>query len=294
MPFYAKDETKNELVITASKRAKRPKVFGKKKVCPFDAGNEKLTPPAVLALPNEKKWLVRVFENAFPALSRDKRFSGIPGPAFGDHEVIVETNKHKDLFQNLSYHQTVMVFEAYKTRYAELMKKPGVKSVFLFKNHGKTGGASIEHEHSQIMAFPFVYPTLDSEEQAVAKSRHCPYCAMLKKKKTVFENKHFACVIPEGSRFPYETWLIAKRHVNAIDKLSDAEGEVLVMSLQEIIRRFYPLSPDYVIAFHSSKKNFHFHVEVYPRASVLAGAELGAGVTINSRDPADVIAALKK
>jgi len=293
MPSFARDESKNALVIIASKRAKRPRVFGRKKVCPFDVGNEKLTPPTRLALPNEKKWRVRVFENAFPALSREKRFSGIPGPAFGDHEIIVETDKHNELFQNLPYHQTVLIFEAYKNRYAALSKKPGVKSVFLFKNHGKTGGASIEHEHAQIVSFPFVYPILENEERNFAKSKRCPYCALLKKN-LVFENNGFACIVPPAARFPYETWLVAKRHVNSLDKLSDSEGEVLIMSLQEIIRRFYSMVPDYVIAFHSSRKNFHFHVEVYPRASVLAGAELGAGVIINSRDAKDVLEALKK
>jgi len=56
MPFFARDESKNALVIVASKRSKRPRVFGKKKICPFDFGNEKLTPPTRLALPDEKNY----------------------------------------------------------------------------------------------------------------------------------------------------------------------------------------------------------------------------------------------
>ncbi len=292
MPFFAKDESKNALVIVASKRAKRPRVFGKA-VCPFDRGNEKLTPPTRLALPDAKNWAVRVFENAFPALSRAKKFAGIPGPAFGDHEIVVETDGHSRLFQDLDEKQALWVFRAYKQRYSALSKKSGVKSVFLFKNHGKAGGASIEHEHAQISAFPFVYPILEGEEKHFAKSKKCPYCAMLKKN-VVFQNARFACAVPPAARFPFETWIIPKRHARSLDLLNDAEGTELVKSLQEIVRRFYAITQDYVVAFHSSRKNFHFHAEVYPRASVLAGMELGAGVTINSRDSKGVLKALKK
>src|SRR3989344_2991811 len=95
------DPIKNQVVIVAVKRSKGRRLFSKVKempLCPFCKVNEKMTPPTRLALPNARDWRTRVFENAFPALKPKGRFKKIPGPAFGEHEVVVETPSHDQLF----------------------------------------------------------------------------------------------------------------------------------------------------------------------------------------------------
>ena len=85
------EPTKKALVIVASKRAKRPRVNEGKKICPFDPGNEYMTPPPTLEFP--EKWRVRAMENKFPFLSPKQKFSKgkeVSG-GFGIHEVYEKT-----------------------------------------------------------------------------------------------------------------------------------------------------------------------------------------------------------
>jgi len=59
LPEYRKDIILDEWVIIATERAKRPENFKEEKikisekpgsVCPFDAGNESMTPPEILRI----------------------------------------------------------------------------------------------------------------------------------------------------------------------------------------------------------------------------------------------------
>src|SRR3989338_5779501 len=158
---FVKDKTKNLVVVQTSSRSKRPHLPS---VCPFCPGNESLTPPSTLCLPSAA-WKVRCFPNAFPVVA-------------GAPEVIVETNVHGALFENFSREQLRWVFEAYQNRYRALSKKGGY--VFLFKNFGPKSGASIPHEHAQVVRFPFVQDMLLTEVQhdrAFTKLLHEPTLA---------------------------------------------------------------------------------------------------------------------
>ncbi|MFH1779518.1 MAG: DUF4931 domain-containing protein [Candidatus Micrarchaeota archaeon] len=289
MVEFVLDESKSELIISNPKRSKRPKLtHGEKKPNPFAKGSESLTPPTVFALPNAKNWRVRCFRNAFPALKPEKAFKGIPGVGFGFHEVIVETPSETELFQDYDARQALLVFKAWKNRYAELLKKKGVKSVLLFKNHGKLAGASIPHEHSQIIAFPFIPPLLNREYFNFDwfKGNKKDFYEELVKKHSVVSNKSFALVVSENARFPNEFWVVCKKKKANLKELSDSEGLDLVKLLQFGVTRLWPFTQDYIFAFHQrEEKDFRLHVEVYPRNNVWAGVEYGSGVIIRSSSP---------
>ena len=293
------DPTKRQIVIVAGKRSKRPrlttsKTAGEKPSCPFCPGSESLTPPTRFALPNSKNWRTRVFENAFPALKPKGSFSGIPGPAFGEHEVVVETPKHDELFQNYSQGQLALVFESYVATIRRLEKRKGIRTVFLIKNHGLAGGASIPHEHSQVFSLPFKAPLLEREEAFYAshkkKTGKCYYCSFALNQKALFENSFAKVVAPEFGRFGFELWVIPKKHVHRLQDLSEKEGVMLLQAIQECVKRTYGIVEAYNFVFHETG---HLHVEFYPRKSVWAGLELGAGVVINSHAQKDVLKELK-
>ncbi len=302
---YRLDPTKQQIVIVANERAARPQVFGKVKVsCPFDKGFESVTPPTKLALPGEKNWKTRVFDNAFAFLKRRGKFSPQKrgslfwnSPAFGDHEVIVETDEHGKLWQDLGEGQLARVFETYAATYRRLAAKSGVKTVFLFKNHGPKGGASIDHEHAQITTLPFIPPIIQSEIDANRKNGGCLFCNLLKKeRKNILEqNASFTAFCPSFSRFPYETWVVPKKHVRDFTKFSKHEADEFMHLLRNCIARVYSVSKDYNIAFHNSPKgtDLHFHAEIYPRANTWAGFELGAGIVVNSKTEQEALLALK-
>ena len=119
---YRLEQTKKQVVVIANERDKRPVVYAKGVQCPFDKGAENTTPPTKLALPSEKNWTVRAFDNAFAFLKRRGKFVPQKGnywtsPAVGDHEVIVETDKHGALYHELGEEQLMLVFDAYRARF---------------------------------------------------------------------------------------------------------------------------------------------------------------------------------
>ena len=284
--LFREDETKGVVVAALPSRAKRPTVY-KKRGCPFCPGNESLTPPTTFALPSEKDWRTRCFENAFPIMKGTN----------GRHEVIVETPRHNKLFQDLGDKQLGLVFETYKNRFLALQKNKDF--VFLFKNHGRASGASIEHEHSQIISLPFV-PDLTQKELAFfaafkRKRGKCFYCTLAKRERVLLKTKHFAVVVPRFARFPCETWVVPKKCVNSFTEFSEAEALDFMRVLRDVVRRVYGYAKDYTIAFHNAPRGarFHFHAEIYPRPNVWGGIELGTGLIINPKDGKQALKTLK-
>ena len=292
------DPTKNQIVVLAGRRSKRPRLTAKtpseKPACPFCKGNEFMTPPTRFALPNEKNWLTRVFENAFPALKPVGKFSSIPGPAFGEHEVVVETPDHSQLFPDYSEEQLGLLFKTYVATVKRLEKRSGVKSLVLIKNHGLAGGASIPHEHSQIFSLPVKAPLFEQEKSFFAshkkKTGKCFYCSFAKSQPKVFENPFARVIAPEFGRFGFEMWVVPKKHVERLAQLSERQGVMLLQAIQACVRKTQHLNEAYNFFFHETG---HLHVEFVPRKSVWAGLELGSGVVINTHAQKDVLKELK-
>ncbi len=303
-----RDKTKNVVVILASERSKRPTISKNSRAknkhsCPFDFGNEQMTPSSRLEIVTfkSKKWEVRAMENKFPAVSpfekyvQNKEYTG----AFGVHEVIVETPNHNEQFEDLSASQMQSVFEAYVNRFTEISKIKGVKYVSLFKNHGQNAGASIPHEHSQIIGLPFVPEMNVNEFQHSKNKSQCAYCKLAKEKASIiFENKFFSVVCPYIARFGFECWVIPKKHKTDFSLFDTGERAAFMEALQETVRRVKRKTSDYNFSFHSSGKggNVHFHVEIYPRQvapHVWAGLELGTGVIISSTDKITALKTLR-
>ncbi|MFH0713172.1 MAG: DUF4931 domain-containing protein [Candidatus Micrarchaeota archaeon] len=271
--------TKGITIISAGKRNARPHVKSKIHLCQFDPGNEKVTTKTLFEIDQNTKWVTRVFENLYPALPKDH------------HEVIVETAKHDEQFEKISSKQLAEIFQTYVNRYIALSKKPGVKYVFLMKNHGREAGASIPHEHSQILALPFVPEFIASEFNLKGK---CIFCQTAKQN-IVFQNEKFAVVRPSFARFPLECWVIPKQHLEDFTEFDNKTALLLMQALQESVKGLKHKTESYNFAFHNSFRNgkVHFHVEVYPRTDIHAGLELGTGTIINAMDVKKALAILK-
>ncbi|MFA6048409.1 MAG: DUF4931 domain-containing protein [Candidatus Micrarchaeia archaeon] len=305
---FREDPSKGDVVIVANERAKRPEVFGTA-LCPFCKGAENTTPPTTFALPSEGDWKVRTFRNLFAVLKPEGKFTPNEGgesfwrsQGVGDHEIIVETETHGKLLQEFSYDELSMVFKAYKNRYVELSAREGVRCTFLFKNHGRLAGASIDHEHSQIIALPFIPPIIQREidraEDHRQKHGDCLYCDLLSREKenTLFENNSFTAICPSFSRFPFEIWIIPKEHKNTLAEFGNDEGLEFMRLLQDCVKALSKVSKDYNVVYHSAPDgtDLHFHAEIYPRANVWAGIELGTGLLVNIKTEKEALAALKK
>ncbi|MFH1257428.1 MAG: DUF4931 domain-containing protein [Candidatus Micrarchaeota archaeon] len=307
---FRQDFTKKSVIIVANERGKRPVIFGKEFSCPFCKGAENTTPPTKFQIPQDN-WRVRAFDNVFALVGKEGKYVELNGInpvsyAFGSHEVIVESDFHEELFHEFGELQLKFVFAAYKNRFEELMKEDGSKYVHLFKNHGRNAGASIEHEHSQIISFPFV-PGMLADELALfnesAGKGKCHLCETLAKEQEniLIDNDFFTAICPSFSKFANEVWIIPKAHVPSMAELTEEQGLHLMKLLRECLRRVHYIVKDYNVIFHNSpksasggtEKNFHFHIEIYPRSGYWAGVELGTGVIVNQKSEKDALNTLK-
>lgn len=260
----------------------RGKKIADPKNCFFCPGNENLTPPELERVAGENGWKMRVFENKFPAFSKQSERS------YGIHEVIVETPRHDADFSSLPAGD----FEQYLSLLCRRVRKAYsdglIEWVLPFKNEGLLAGASLEHTHSQLVAASFV-PQYVREKSALSSGR-CRYCEFSKKEgHMIYEGKGWKALCPNASRFNYEIWILPARHVASLLDLKKSELE----SLASILRKTLSIldrrvgRPPYNVVFNTGPKGmpFHLHIEILPRLARFAGFEFGSGMNMNSVPP---------
>ena len=315
-------------VAIAPGRAARPHDFHPvqtahgRENCPFCAGHEHETPAEVLTRrdpatsPDMPGWRVRVVSNKYPAV--DGRlpleqfgtgpFAGLTG--FGVHEVIIESPEHVAATAQISAAQFAEVLWVYRQRLIDLRQDRRLKYGLIFKNLGEPAGASLEHLHSQLVALPMV-PDLVEQELAGSLAYHrthgrCAFCDMISAElahgeRVVMATDDFIGLCPYASRFPWEVWLLPRRHCSRFESLTDADLPRLAATMHELLARLervLPL-PAYNYYLHttpfdsSDLEYYHWHVEVTPRVTNVAGFEWGTGFAVNIVAPEQAAEQLK-
>ncbi len=321
MPELRKDAVTGRWVIIATDRAKRPNDFIREKVqirgsgfCPFCPGNESKTPPEILAYRpdgsarNAPGWTLRVVPNKFPALGiegtlnrqGDGMYDKMNG--IGAHEVIIETPRHDLTLATLPPHQVEDVLWSYRDRIIDLKKDRRFKYILIFKNHGDAAGASLEHPHSQLIALP-VIPKWVQEELGGAREHYdfkerCIFCDIIRqeqesKVRLISENDGFVAVAPFAARFPFEIWILPKTHQCAFEESQKREFELLAPMLKDLLSRLDRALdfPAYNYIVHTSpigeeaQDYYHWHIEIIPKLTKMAGFEWGTGFYINPTPP---------
>lgn len=328
MPQLKKDPVTHEWVIIASERSKRPTDFASSnedsnlrpafsETCPFCAGNEQMTPPEVLAYrdgggENARGWWVRVVSNKFPALAieGDLDRAGVGMYDFmngvGAHEVIIETPEHNKCIASVTKEQATEVFWACRERMLDLSKDDRFKYVLLFRNHGKVAGASLEHPHSQLIALPMVPMDIREELRGVDRfykaHERCIFCDMIRQernfgRRVVEETGEFIAFEPFAPQFPFETWVMPKKHFTCFTDCDRTTISDFAGITQRVLQRIGKCLnyPPYNYTLHTAPFNleresdpyFHWHLEIMPRLTIAAGFEMGTGIYINVTAPED-------
>lgn len=328
MPELRKDPIVDRWVIVSPERNQRPSDFHLQSgtqpphVCPFCPGNEAMTPNEVLAYrrchtrPNTPGWTVRVVPNRYPAVRREgalvERIGGLFGAmnGIGAHEVIIETADHDASLATLPLCHVEEVLWAFRDRLLELRQDRRLQSALIFKNHGAAAGATLEHPHSQLIALPMVPKGLREELEGCGRYYHehgrCIFCDMIQQEvqvecRVIRENAAFIALAPFASRFPFEIWILPKRHEASFEKGCGEAYSHLAVILQEALRRAFRLfsNPPYNIALHSApwcdayEQYYHWHLEIMPRLTGVAGFEWGTGFYINATPPEEAACALR-
>jgi UDPglucose--hexose-1-phosphate uridylyltransferase len=230
-----------------------------------------------------------VFDNDFAALKP----TTAPGCFNQDGLLIAETEpgicrvvcfspRHDLTIARMALADLRKVVDTWVGQYASLGADDRIGYVQIFENRGAMMGASNPHPHCQIWASRTV-PTEPSKEQASLlawRARHdtcllCEYSRIEQEAggRMVDANDHFLTVVPFWAVWPFETMVIARRHMTGIDRLTPDERDGLADILQRTTARYdrlFDVSFPYSMGIHQrptdggSHEEWHVHLHFYP------------------------------
>jgi UDPglucose--hexose-1-phosphate uridylyltransferase len=329
VPELRKDPVVGRWVIISTERSRRPSDFPPQPIqpksgsCVFCPGNEDQTPTEILAVrapgtpPNAPGWSLRVIPNKFPALriegEVESRGSGLYDRmnGIGAHEVIIEAPDHATTLASLPEDPATDVFWAYRERILDLKKDPRFEYVLIFKNHGEAAGASLEHSHSQLIATPIVPIMVEEELEGAARyfrrKERCVWCDIVHQERqgdgrVILEVAGFIALAPFAPRFPFETWVLPTTHRSAFEEIGADEIRPLAAMVGQLLRRMNRVlaDPPFNFMLHTaplrdpSLDYYHWHLELIPKLTKVAGFEWGSGFFINPTPPEEAVRYLRE
>src|SRR5436190_7960586 len=266
--------------------------------------------------PNTPGWDVRVVSNKFPGLqvegTLDREGEGLFDRmnGIGAHEVIIETPDHAKTLATMAEPEIERMLWAFRERILDLKKDRRFRYILIFKNHGAAAGATLEHSHSQLIALPivpdFVREEIEGARQHFHAKERCVFCDIVRqelaaRRRIILENADIVALAPYAPRFPFETWLLPRRHASHFEEAPRHEYENLARLLKSVLLRINRAleSPPYNLIIHTSPFSedtgefYHWHVELMPKLTKVAGFEWGTGFYINPTSPEEAAEVLR-
>lgn len=292
--------------------------------CPFCYGKEDKTPDEIYALrpdgsrANQPGWQVRVIPNKFPVLQVEgeldnqahglyDRMNGI-----GAHEIIIEHPDHERDMADLDGNEIAEVFKALRTRMIDLHNDTRFRYLFAFKNHGIEAAINVPHSHSQLIAVPLVPPIIATELAACReyyqRKDRCLVCDLLRqerqeKSRVVRDDGNILVYTPYASCFPFELRIAPLQHGHDFTSQSDQQLLALGDALSDTLKRLRITlrDPPYSFILHTAPPmhlrkgrpdywsslsfDYHWHIELAPKLTKMAGFEWGTGLHMNPTPP---------
>ncbi len=321
---FRQDPLTGDWVIISPGRDKRPGAHGKmafpERECPFDdpqkTGQEK--PVAIYShgkkVETPEDWTVQVLPNKFPALTpgqcgpvMEQGFHSVAA-GVGTHDLVI-TRDHNKHFANFTDQEMAEVIMAYRDRYRDLTEDLCNKYVLIMHNHGVLAGASIFHNHSQIISLPIIPPQLtrmfsrcDDYFKKTGKRLASELLdeELAENKRIVCQNNTFVAYCPFAGRSQYQVRISRRESQPNFGLLADDEILQLASVVREVFARLDKAleNPDYSFYIHTAPDNeqdaaLDWHFEIMPRFSPAAGLEFGTGVFVNTVDPDDAAEKLR-
>jgi UDPglucose--hexose-1-phosphate uridylyltransferase len=229
-----------------------------------------------------------VFQNDFAALqpdTPDEKYEegvliaeGEPGIC----RVVCFSPRHDLTISAMKVEDLRRVIDVWVEQFRELGAMPVINSVQIFENRGAMMGASNPHPHCQIWAEQSLPNEASKELDAMHEHRAnhgscllCDYVALEieKEERLVCQNENFVALVPFWAVWPFETLVIARRHMTAMDQLTESEGNSLADILKQVTSRYdtlFAAAFPYTMGFHQrptdGEDHFecHLHAHFYP------------------------------
>ena len=105
----------------------------------------------------------------------------------------------------------------------------------------------------------------------------------------MLDTPHFTAFCPFASRFPFETWIVPKTHSSHFENILKPGVDDLGQVLHQVVNKLELAldSPAYNYIIHTAPfdhgelPHYHWHIEIIPRLTKVAGFEWGSGFYIN-------------
>jgi UDPglucose--hexose-1-phosphate uridylyltransferase len=285
--------------------------------CVLCPGRENEAPPEISSIrtPASPSWWVRSLPSFNPLFQIEgdlgRRGVGIYDRMsnIGANEILIESPTHNTRPEDMGPEQMLRVITLYRDRIADLQKDSRLRYIFIYKDSGKDSGAIFSHPASFLMATPVIPKTvkdeLDSAKQYFAYKERCIFCDIIREElkvgeRIILETKYFVAFCPYAAQFPFESWIIPKRHCCAFHEITNDEvvdmGLILMSVLKKLRKVFNEPPFNYFIHtapnmvprgnhWHTLGEDFHWHLEIIPRMLRTSGFEWGSGFYILSTSP---------
>lgn len=230
-----------------------------------------------------------VFDNDYPALLKDAPAIEISdgGLIFAAAErgacrVVCFSPRHDLTLARMKPREIREVVDCWAGETASLGALPWINHVQIFENRGALMGASNPHPHCQIWASATVpvepARELVSMNEYRKERKSCLLCDYLqiegrRGERIVCENDSFTVLVPYWAVWPFETLVLAKRHVLDLEQLSVSERDDLATILHQTVCRYDNLFETpfpYSMGFHQRPTDgqkhdeCHLHAHFYP------------------------------
>jgi len=300
------------------------------KDCLFCAGREMELPQEIMSIPHQdpgvlpEKWWTRVIPNLSP-IFRIEGDLGRKGEgmydkmnSIGANEIIVESPYHDIRPEDIGLDQMARVLMTYRDRMADLEKDPRLRYTLIYKNSGLSAGATYSHPISHLASTPVipkrVKEELDGAKQYFAYKERCIFCDLIREElgfgsRVIIETKNFVAFCPYASKFPFEVWIMPKRHNCAFQEIRTDEVEDMALMLSSVLKKlravfdgvpfnyFIHSAPNRIPRknhWHTLGEDFHWHLEIMPRLLKTSGFEWGSGFYILPTSPEQAAQYLKE
>ncbi|WP_295420540.1 UTP--glucose-1-phosphate uridylyltransferase [Sulfurovum sp.] len=336
MSEIRRDRLHSQYVLIAPERMRRPDTLATThasatvKTCPFCDGNEKMTPPEIYALrenkANERNWKVRVVPNLYKAVQVELEdhsklagmFESIPG--VGAHEIVIDTPCHECRMVDLDAGQIKDWLSTIALRIADLRKDGRLVHISIFKNQGEHAGATQQHPHTQIIALPITPSNelnlLERHKQYYRRHGRSKVEDILENERLteariISERGDFTAYCPYASAFPFEVIIAPRRALTNLDELNRDDMVNLANLMKSVFVRLdsqlgdfdfnltfrlAPVNSNFENApyFPHLKDFFRFTIRIIPRIYRLGGFELSTGMIINPVAPEEAAKLLRE
>jgi UDPglucose--hexose-1-phosphate uridylyltransferase len=229
--------------------------------------------------------------------------------SIGANEILIESPEHNRRPEDLGIEQMIRVITLYRDRVADLHKDARLRYVLIYKDSGKEAGAIFSHPVSFLMATPVIPRTvkdeLDNAKLYYSYKERCIFCDIMSEElrigeRIILETRNFVAFCPYAGQFPFESWIVPKRHCCAFHEITDDEIEdmgLILMSLLQKLRKVFNDPPfNYYIHtapnmvprkghWHTLGEDFHWHLELIPRLVRTSGFEWGSGFYVLHTSP---------